>query len=97
MLSTWISYRDTVQLVRRSLDAPEVHFEVVYGVSKNDRNWWDNPGGKRIGYQPEDNAEDYAKEILGQMAPEDEPETERLFHGGEFCGREFTGDTARIE
>jgi uronate dehydrogenase len=97
MLSTWISHRDTVQLVRRSLDAPEVHFEVVYGVSNNDRNWWDNPGGERIGYKPEDNAEDYAEEILGQMAPEDEPETERLFHGGEFCGMEFSGDTSRIE
>ena len=28
-LSTWISYRDMVHLVRRCLDAPDVHFEIV--------------------------------------------------------------------
>ncbi|MFQ5773557.1 MAG: NAD-dependent epimerase/dehydratase family protein [Kiloniellaceae bacterium] len=97
MLSTWISHRDTVQLVRRALDAPDVHFEVVYGVSANARAWWDNPGAARIGYEPRDDAEDFAGEILAQQSPEDEPETERLFHGGPFCAMEFTGDTSDIE
>lgn len=97
MLSTWISHRDTVELVRRALDAPRVHFEVVYGVSANERNWWDNPGGERIGYAPRDNAEDYAAALLARMAPEDEPEIERAFHGGAFCAMEFTGDPDKIE
>jgi uronate dehydrogenase len=96
MLSTWISHRDMVQLVRRSLDAPEVHFEIVYGVSGNDRSWWDNPGAERIGYRAQDNAEDYAAELLARQAPEDEPEIERLFHGGPFCGLEFDGDPERL-
>ena len=77
--------------------APDVHFEVVYGVSANARNWWDNPGGERIGYAPEDNAEDYADEMLAKMKPDDEPVTERLFHGGLFCGMEFTGDASKID
>lgn len=97
MLSTWISHRDTVHLVACSLEAPDVHFEVVYGVSANKRNWWDNPAAARLGYKPRDNAEDYAAEIFAQQAPEDEPEIERLFHGGPFCGMEFTGDTDRID
>ncbi|MCH7795154.1 MAG: NAD(P)-dependent oxidoreductase, partial [Proteobacteria bacterium] len=61
MLSTWISHRDMVRLVRRALEAEGVHFEIVYGVSANDRNWWDNPGAARIGYAPQDNAEDHAE------------------------------------
>ncbi|MFQ6018811.1 MAG: NAD-dependent epimerase/dehydratase family protein [Kiloniellaceae bacterium] len=97
MLSTWISRRDTVQLVRRALDAPNVHFEIVYGVSANDRNWWDNPAAARLGYRPQDNAEQFAEEILSKQAPGDEPETERLFHGGPFCAMEFTGDTWKID
>ena len=97
MLSTWISHRDTVHLVRRALEAPGVHFEIVYGVSANARNWWDNPGAARIGYAPQDNAEDHAEEILSQMTPEDEPEIERSFHGGAFCGVEFSGDPSKVE
>ncbi len=97
MLSTWLSHRDTIQLVRRCLDATDLHFEIVYGVSANDRGWWDNPGGERIGYRPEDNAEDFAAEILAKQAPDDEPEAERLFHGGPFCAMEFSGDLGDID
>jgi uronate dehydrogenase len=52
-LSTWISPRDMVQLTRCSLDA------IVYGVSANQRSWWDNPGADRLGYKPMDDAEQY--------------------------------------
>jgi len=97
MLSTWISPRDTVHLVARGLEASDVHFEILYGVSANDRNWWDNPAAARLGYRPRDNAEDYATEILKQRSPEDEPEVEDLFHGGPFCGMDFSGDTDRID
>jgi len=97
MLSTWLSPRDGIHLVRRALDAPEVHFEIVYGASANDRGWWDNPGAKRIGFAPQDNSEVFAGELEAQMAPEDEPETERAFHGGPFCGMGFSGDLTKIE
>ena len=96
MLSTWISHRDMVHLVRRALEAEDVPFEIVYGVSANDRNWWDNPGGQRIGYAPQDNAEDHAAEILSRMAPADEPEIERAFHGGPFCALEFSVEPSNV-
>ena len=79
------------------LAALDVHFESVYGASNNDRSWWDNTGGDRIGFKPQDNSEDYAAKILARESPEDEPETERLFHGGPFCAMEFTGDLSKIE
>lgn len=97
MLSTWISPRDMVQLVERSLEAPDIRFEIVYGVSANDRAWWDNPAAARIGYVPVDNAEAFAEEILETHPPGGEPEVQRSFHGGSFCALEFLGDPSRID
>jgi uronate dehydrogenase len=95
MLSTWISPRDTVQLVARALETPGLHHEVVYGVSNNDRSWWNNPAAPTIGFQPEDNAEDYAKEFEGYRPKPGDPG--ELFHGGSFCSVEFAGDTDAID
>lgn len=65
MLSCWLSPRDLVQLTRICLDAPEdLHFETVWGVSGNDRSWWDNSPAERLGYRPQDNSETFAAEIL---------------------------------
>jgi uronate dehydrogenase len=97
MLSLWLSPRDMVHLALRSLEAADIHFEIVYGISANDRAWYDNPGGERVGFHPLDNAEDYAAEILASSPPDQEPALERAFQGGPFCSREFDGDPDRIE
>jgi uronate dehydrogenase len=62
-LSTWLSPRDLVQLVRCCLDAPEVGFTVVYGVSANTRSWWKDDAAVSLGYRPQDNAEEFAAQI----------------------------------
>lgn len=93
-LGTWISPRDTVQLVRRCIEAPDYHFLVVYGVSANTRSRWSNAGAECLGYRPEDDAEAYAEEVLRGGEPEDE--IAARFHGGPFCALEFTGDLAKI-
>ena len=93
-LRTWISHRDTVQLVQRCIDAPRFHFIVVYGVSANTRNRWRDDAARLIGYRPEDDAERYAGEIAAITDPPGPP---RDFHGGEFCALEFDGDPAAIE
>jgi len=94
-LSTWISPRDTVQLVRCCIDAPDFHYLIVYGVSANTRNRWLNPAADFLGYRPQDNAEDFAAELAANTAPAGNPATE--FHGGPFCALEFTGDISKIE
>lgn len=94
-LSTWISPRDTVQLVRRCIDAPSFHFLVLYGVSANTRSRWDNPHAALIGYAPQDNAEAYADRFTAPVLDGADPVAE--FHGGPFCGLEFDGDIDRIE
>ena len=60
-LSTWISHADTVRLVQASLTADDVGFAIVYGASANTRRWW--PADEAVGYEPQDNAEDFAAEI----------------------------------
>jgi uronate dehydrogenase len=62
-LSTWLSPRDCLQLVRCCLDAPAVGFTVVYGVSANSRSWWHDDAAASLGYRPQDNAEDFAGQV----------------------------------
>lgn len=94
-LLTWISHRDMVQLVRRCIDHPEYHFAVVYGVSNNLRNRWDNSNVEFLGYRPEDDSEVFAAEILAQNVPENAIAAQ--FHGGFFCPMEFVGDASRVD
>jgi uronate dehydrogenase len=76
-LRTWLSHGDAVQLVQRSLQAPDVGFLIVYGVSANRRSLWTRDGWDRLGYAPQDDAEAFAGE-LGE-------EPSYRFHGGEFA------------
>ena len=94
-LMTWISHRDTVHLVERCIDHPDYHFAVVYGVSNNTRNKWDNSKVDWLGYRPQDDAEDFAAELY---AKEDtEHPIAKPFHGGMFCPLEFSGDLNKID
>jgi len=94
-LMTWLSHRDGVRVFKRCIDHPDYHFLTVYGVSANTRNIWSNDQVEWLGYNPQDNAEDYIDEIMA--LPDNEDHVARAFHGGRFCSDEFTGDVDRIE
>jgi uronate dehydrogenase len=96
MLSTWISYRDMVHLTRVGLETPGLHFAVVYGISNNKRSWWDNSVAFGLGYQPQDDSEVYAEEILAMDPPEDADEIALQFQGGVFTSAEFDGDLSKL-
>lgn len=49
MLSTWLSHEDGVHLFEQCISAPDHHFYVVYGVSKNTRSRVDNSHGPLAG------------------------------------------------
>lgn len=56
--STWLSHRDLVQLVRKSLLA-DVKFGIYYGISNNAKCFWDISNAEaELGYLPEDDASD---------------------------------------
>jgi uronate dehydrogenase len=87
-LSTWLSHRDFCQLLDIGLTA-DYQYEIVYGVSNNPLSFWDNSNAKRLGYKPQDSAEEYRTEIEGKHF--DDPVAEQL-QGGGFSASGFTGD-----
>jgi uronate dehydrogenase len=96
-LSIWISPRDLVQLMRIGLEHPAIHYEIVYGVSDNARAWYDNANAYRLGYQPQDRAEDHAESATqADLAIAPDPIGEQ-FQGGGFCTMEFSGDVSKIK
>jgi uronate dehydrogenase len=97
MLSAWTSHPDYLHLTQRCLEAPDIHFLVVYGVSANTRPLWDNENAKVIGYIPRDNAEDFLDAVLAAQGFDDEPAAERPFHGGWYCAADFDGDPDKID
>jgi uronate dehydrogenase len=89
-LSIWLSPRDCVQLVRCSLEAPEVDFKIVYGVSANTRSWWTDDAAASLGYQPQDNAEEFAAQV--EEPPPGAPLRLRdRLQGGSFVESDPTG------
>ncbi|WP_262297031.1 NAD-dependent epimerase/dehydratase family protein [Microvirga sesbaniae] len=86
-LSTWLSHGDFVRLIEVGLTADYIH-EIVYGVSRNTRAWWDNAAAYRLGYAPQDDAETYAAKVdTVELATE----LARSYQGGNFVPEEFSG------
>ena len=94
-LSIWVSPRDLAQLVQIGIDHPDIRFEIVYGVSGNRRSWYDNSNAERLGYRPQDDAEQYATEVLAKEKPVQDERSE-LHQGGNFVSAEIGGDPSRI-
>jgi uronate dehydrogenase len=93
-LATWVSPRDMAQLVRCAIDAASYDFIVLYGISANTRSRWENSAAAGIGYQPQDNAEEYAAQLA--LPPADGGDPAAVFHGGSFCAMEFTNKINNI-
>jgi uronate dehydrogenase len=95
-LSGWCQPEDLVQLIRIGLEHPDLHHEVVWGISANERAWWDNETAFRLGYRPVGNAETMRDHALaGQAKLPPDPIGDRL-QGGPFASAEFVGDVGRI-
>ena len=88
-VGTWLSYDDMIHLVQRSIDTPITGFSVVYGVSNNDRAPVDNAKAHHLGYQPKDNAEQFAKDIYADAGPLDPQDPANTHHGGPFAAVEL--------
>jgi uronate dehydrogenase len=85
-LATWLSHDDCVRMVEAALTTPAPGFAVLYGISRNTRAWWDLAPGRALGYDPVDDAEDWADRI--EPRPQDQAENARV--GGPFATDEFT-------
>jgi uronate dehydrogenase len=93
-LSIWISPRDLAQLVEIGVEHPDIRFEIVYGVSGNQRTWYDNSNAERLGYRPKDDSEPYVAEVLAKEKPGADPRTE-LYQGGAFVVAEIIANPSQ--
>lgn len=87
-LSTWLGHEDLAHLIEQSITVPDLGFLVVWGVSANTRSYWNNEGAARLQYQPRQNAEDFAADILARPDPLDS--IAREYQGGGFASIDFT-------
>lgn len=83
MLATYLSYEDLVELVRCALFTPRVGHTIVYGVSDNRINWWDNSKAGHLGFVAQDTADTFAGRFpfSGAWPPADDAGN---FQGGPF-------------
>ncbi len=84
-LQAWLSVDDLKRLVVASITTPVVDVTVVYGISNNTRAALNNDGAKHLGYQPQDNAEDYAAEIFANADAPDRTDPAQVKYGGVFA------------
>ncbi len=84
MMSTWLSPDDAGRLFEACLTVPAPGFQVVYGVSANTRGGWVSLDGARaLGFEPRDDSEIFAEELLaGADLDPDDPVARYL--GGDF-------------
>jgi uronate dehydrogenase len=94
-LAIWVSPRDLAQLVTIGIEHPKIRFEIVYGVSGNQRSWYDNRNAARLGYRPKDNSERFAAEVLAREKPAENPIAE-AHQGGVFCAVEAVPNPAPL-
>jgi uronate dehydrogenase len=90
-LSIWLSPDDLVQLVRIGLEHPDLHYEVFYGASLNERAWWDNARAYAYGYRPTGRAEDRRDAALAEQTKLAPDAVGDFYQGGPFCSAEFDG------
>lgn len=95
-LSIWLKPEDLVSLIRIGLERPDLVYEVVYGMSDNDRAWWDNSVAHSLGYRPEGKSEAFAEAVMAAQAGLPKDEVGDYFQGGTFCSEEFEGNFERV-
>ncbi len=86
-LSILFTPRDLAQLVTIGIEHPEIHFEIVYGISGNKRAWYDNSNAYRLGYKPQDDSEIHAAPVLAREKPSGDAKAE-MYQGGAFVTAE---------
>lgn len=92
MLSTWLSPDDFISLIERVFTIPILGCPVIYGVSANDRSWWDNSAVAHLSWEPKDNAETYRDELDRPGSRPNPAGEQATYQGGSFAKAPFLED-----
>jgi len=89
-LATWLSPDDAGRLFEACLTVSKPGFRVAFGVSANSRGGWVSLDEARaLGYQPADDAEKFAAEVIAASGEPDPADPVLAYLGGEFCLPDF--------
>ena len=92
-LSTWLSPDDAGRLFEACLAAERPGFRVIFGVSANTRGGWVSLDEARaLGYEPRDDAEAYAAEVIASHGEPDPADPVLAYLGGEFTLPDLDAD-----
>ena len=84
MMATWMSAADMLRLIACMLDAPRLGCPIVYGVSDNDENWWDNSETAYLGWKPKDSSAQFAH-LFSDEPAQDPNDPAVIYQGGGFA------------
>ncbi|MEU4877192.1 NAD(P)-dependent oxidoreductase [Streptomyces sp. NPDC021608] len=84
MLSVWMSPADGARLFHAALTAENVGHTVVYGSSANTRLWWDLSSARALGYEPQDDSEEFAGKLIAEQGELDPENIAQAYLGGHF-------------
>ncbi|MFD0560143.1 NAD-dependent epimerase/dehydratase family protein [Stackebrandtia endophytica] len=84
-LATWLSPDDGARLVEACIAAEDPGYRLIWGISRNTRRWFSLAEGEAIGYDPQDDAESFADQLIEGAEPDfiNDPELNRA--GGTWC------------
>jgi hypothetical protein len=92
-LSTWLSPDDAGRLFEACLTVPSPGFRVAFGVSANTRGGWVSLDEARaLGYEPRDDAEVYAAEVIAADGEPDPDDPMLRYLGGQFTLPRYDAD-----
>lgn len=80
MLAMWLSPDDCARLMEALVSTPNPGFRVLWGISANTRGRFSLDEARALGYQPQDDAEQYAS----ALRPTSASEADRYI-GGSYC------------
>jgi len=95
-LGSWVSIGDLTRLCRLGLESPDLHHEIVFGISDNSRTWWDNATARRLGYAPQDSSDRWMAEVDAIADREPGNAVALGVQGGPFASTGYQGDPARV-
>ncbi|BFO20474.1 hypothetical protein SHKM778_68620 [Streptomyces sp. KM77-8] len=84
MLSIWMSPADGARLFHAALTAENVGHTVVNGSSQNTRQWLDLTSARALGYEPQDDSEQYAGKLIAEQGELDPDNPAHSSLGGPF-------------
>ncbi|MGW6396654.1 NAD-dependent epimerase/dehydratase family protein [Streptomyces sp. NPDC055134] len=84
MMSVWLSPGDGARLFDAAIRAEGVGHTVVYGSSDNTRVWWDLSSARALGYEPQDDSEQYAEKLIAEFGELDAENPDHTRMGGHF-------------